>query len=148
MNGFVTKDGVRLVSERKCKSSLANSTTDSMAAKNPYDTKFYGYGLGWFISDVKGHRQIQHTGGLIGTVTQFTLIPDLNLGIVVLTNQQQGVAFNTITNTVKDAYLGIEDRNWLKTYAERYAKGNAQYDKEKAETYAKVFAYQKTEAQN
>ncbi len=114
-----------------------------MAAKNPYDTKFYGYGLGWFISDVKGHRQIQHTGGLIGTVTQFTLIPDLNLGIVVLTNQQQGVAFNTITNTVKDSYLGIEDRNWLKTYAERYAKGNAQYDKEKAETYAKVAAYQK-----
>ena len=24
----------------------------------------FGYGLGWFISDVKGH-QIQHTGGLI-----------------------------------------------------------------------------------
>ena len=66
----------------------------------------------------------------------------MNLGIVVLTNQQQGVAFNTITNTVKDAYLGIEDRNWLKTYAERYAKGKTQYDKEK-ETYAKVFAYQK-----
>ena len=44
---------------------------------------------------------------------------------------------------MKDAYLGIEDRNWLKTYSERYAKGNAQYDKEKAETYAKVFAYQK-----
>jgi hypothetical protein len=32
----------------------------------------------------------------------------LNLGIVVLTNQQQGVAFNTITNTLKDSYLGIE----------------------------------------
>ena len=36
-----------------------------MVAKNPYDTKFNGYGFGWFISDVKGHRQIQHTGGLI-----------------------------------------------------------------------------------
>ena len=60
----------------------------------------------------------------------------------MLTNQQQGWLFNTITNTVKDAYLGI-GRQKLKTYAERYAKGNAQYDKEKAETYAKVFAYQK-----
>lgn len=143
MNGFVTKDGVRLVSEKNANILWQIQQPIPMAAKNPYDTKFYGYGLGWFISDVKGHRQIQHTGGLIGTVTQFTLIPDLNLGIVVLTNQQQGVAFNTITNTVKDAYLGIEDRNWLKTYAERYAKGNAQYDKEKAETYAKVAAYQK-----
>ena len=54
-----------------------------VAAKNSYDTKFNGYGLGWFISDVKVTviMKIQHTGGLIGTVTQFTLIPDLNLGI-------------------------------------------------------------------
>ena len=143
MNGFVTKDGKRLVSEKNANMLWQIQQPIPMAAKNPYDTKFYGYGLGWFISDVKGYRQIQHTGGLIGTVTQFTLIPDLNLGIVVLTNQQQGVAFNTITNTVKDAYLGIEDRNWLKTYAERYTKGNQQYDKEKADTYAKVEVYKK-----
>jgi hypothetical protein len=69
----------------------------------------------------------------------------LNLGIVVLTNQQQGVAFNTITNTLKDSYLGIE-RDWLKTYAERYTKGNQQYDKEKADTYAKVEVYKKKSA--
>jgi hypothetical protein len=72
----------------------------------------------------------------------------LNLGIVVLTNQQQGVAFNTITNTLKDSYLGIEDRDWLKTYAERYTKGNQQYDKEKADTYAKVEVYKKENLQN
>ena len=56
----------------------------------------------------KGHRQIQHTGGLIETcsVMQFTLIPDINLGIVVLTNQQQGFAFNTITNTFERFFFG------------------------------------------
>jgi hypothetical protein len=47
---------------------------DRVAAKNPYDTSFYGYGLGWFLSDVKGYKQVQHTGGLIGTVTQFTIL--------------------------------------------------------------------------
>ena len=74
------------------------------------------------LSDVKGHKQVQHTGGLIGTVTQFTLIPDMKLGIVVLTNQQSGAAFNTITNTVKDSYLGSRQKlaenlwrkEWLK----------------------------------
>ena len=143
MNGFVTKDGKRLVSEKNANILWQIHQPIPVAAKNSYDTKFNGYGLGWFISDVKGHRQIQHTGGLIGTVTQFTLIPDINLGIVVLTNQQQGFAFNTITNTLKDFSLGIEGRDWLKTYAERYTKGNEQYDKEKTETYAKVAAYQK-----
>lgn len=143
MNGFVTKDGKRLVSEKNANMLWQIQQPIPMAAKNPYDTKFYGYGLGWFISDVKGHRQIQHSGGLIGTVTHFTLIPDMNLGVVVLTNQQSGAAFTTITNTVKDAYLGIEGRDWLKMLGDRNVHNNQQYEKEKSETYSKVDAYKK-----
>jgi hypothetical protein len=52
---------------------------------------------------------------------------------VVLTNQQSGAAFNTITNTVKDSYLGVADRNWLKTYGDRMSKVEAEYDKQKKE---------------
>ena len=91
---------------------------------------------------MKGQFQVQHTGGLIGTVTQFTLLPDLKLGIIVLTNQQSGAAFNTITNTVKDAYLGIADRNWLQTYGERMQKYNAGIEKGKDEVFidSAVFA--------
>lgn len=143
MNGFVTKDGKRLVSEKNAHMLWQIQQPIPMAAKNSYDTKFYGYGLGWFISDVKGHRQIQHSGGLIGTVTHFTMIPDMNLGIVVLTNQQSGAAFTTITNTVKDAYLGIEGRDWLKMLGDRNIQNNQQYEKEKTETFAKVEAYKK-----
>jgi len=143
MNGFVTKDGKRLVSEKNANILWQIQQPIPVAAKNSYDTKFNGYGLGWFISDVKGHRQIQHSGGLIGTVTQFTLIPDMNLGIVVLTNQQSGMAFTTITNSIKDSYLGITDRDWLKLLSERNTQNNIQFDKEKAKTYAKVAAYQK-----
>ncbi len=143
MNGFVTKDGRRLVSEKNAHMLWQIQQPIPMAAKNSYDTKFYGYGLGWFISDVKGHRQIQHSGGLIGTVTHFTMIPDMNLGIVVLTNQQSGAAFTTITNTVKDAYLGIEGRDWLKMLGDRNVQNNQQYEKEKTETFAKVEAYKK-----
>jgi hypothetical protein len=46
--------------------------------------------LGWFLSDVKGYKQVTHTGGLAGVVTQVTLLPEMNLGIIVLTNQQSG----------------------------------------------------------
>lgn len=146
MNGFTTKDGKKLVSDKQIAQLWQIQQPSTVALKNPYDTQNYGYGLGWFISDVKGHKQVQHTGGLIGTVTQFTLIPDMKLGIVVLTNQQSGAAFNTITNTVKDSYLGIDDRNWLKTYGERMAKMNADFEKGKKEIFAKAEAFKKSKA--
>lgn len=143
LNNFTSKDGKKLVSDKNVQQLWSLQIPDKVAMKNSYDTSFYGYGLGWFLSDVKGHKQVQHTGGLIGTVTQFTLIPDMKLGIVVLTNQQSGVAFNTITNTVKDSYLGITDRNWLKNYADRIQKVEAEYNKQKKEAFAKSDAFKK-----
>lgn len=147
MNDFTTKDGRKLVSDKQIQQLWQIQQPITIATKNPYDTGNYGYGLGWFISDVKGHKQIQHTGGLIGTVTQFTLIPDMKLGIVVLTNQQSGAAFNTVTNTVKDAYLGIEKRDWLKIYGDRMAKVTAGYEKDKKEIFAKAKAFSKAKNQ-
>ncbi|MGS0748324.1 DUF3471 domain-containing protein [Halpernia sp. GG3] len=144
MNGWTTKEGKKLVSDKQIQQIWEIQRPISVALTNPYDTHFYGYGMGWFLSDVKGHFQVQHTGGLIGTVTQFTLIPDMKLGIVVLTNQQSGAAFNTITNTVKDSYLGLEDRNWLKTYGDRMQSYGAKIVKGKAEVFAKSDAFAKT----
>lgn len=147
MNGFTTKEGKKLVSDKQIQQLWNLQIATPVAMKNAYDSNFGGYGLGWFLTDVKGHRQVYHTGGLIGTVTQFTLIPDMKLGIIVLTNQQSGAAFSTVTNTVKDAYLGIEDRNWLKTYGDRTAKMDAEFTKGKKEVYAQAEAFKKDKNQ-
>lgn len=143
MNGFTTKEGKKLITDKQIYELWNLQIATPVALKNPYDSNFNGYGLGWFLTDVKGHKQVYHTGGLIGTVTQFTLIPDIKLGIVILTNQQSGAAFSTITNTIKDSYLGIEDRDWLKTYSERVTKNNAKYDKEKKDAFAKSQVFKK-----
>ena len=95
----------------------------------PYNTHFAGYGLGWFLSDVKGYKQVTHTGGLAGMVTQVTLLPELQLGIIVFTNQQSGAAFSAVTNTIKDSYLGIPPTDWIAKYSERVKKGQAEADK-------------------
>ena len=91
--------------------------------ETPYNTHFASYGLGWFLSDVHGYKQATHTGGLAGIVTQVTLIPELQLGIIVFTNQQSGAAFTTITNTIKDSYFGITGRNWVKINHDRTIAG-------------------------
>ncbi len=87
--------------------------------QSTYDTKFSGYGLGWFLSDEMGHKVATHTGGLLGMVTQVTLIPDMKLGIIVFTNQQSGAAFTSITNSIKDAYFGIKGKDRIKQYFDR-----------------------------
>jgi len=139
MNDAVTKDGKRLLSEKQFHELWQLQTPLKVSKNDSYNSNFRGYGLGWFLTDVKGgYKQVYHTGGLIGTVTQFTMIPDLDLAIVVLTNQMNGSAFTTITNTIKDTYLGYKDRNWLKklgTNNTNYLKYN---DSIKASVYNKV----------
>jgi CubicO group peptidase (beta-lactamase class C family) len=94
-----------------------------------YNTHFNGYGLGWFVSDVKGYKQVTHTGGLAGIVTQVVLLPELDLGIMVFTNQQVGAAFQTISNTIKDSYLGLPKKDWIKELRDRTEKIQVQATK-------------------
>lgn len=138
MNDGVTQSGKRLISKQQLKELWSLQMPIAVAANHPYNTKLNGYGLGWFVSDVNGYLQVTHTGGLIGTVTQFILLPEKKLGIVVLTNQQSGEAFNAISNTIKDSYLNNEKRNWLQELKFRTDRFNKHSDSLKMVVYAQV----------
>ena len=45
-----------------------------------------GYGYGWFISDFRGHRCIEHGGGINGFMTYALSLPDDKVYVAVLTN--------------------------------------------------------------
>lgn len=109
----------------------------------PYNSHFKSYGLGWFLSDVKGYKQVTHTGGLEGIVTQVIMFPELNLGIIVLTNQQSGSAFNAISNTIKDSYLGIPQSDWVKFYSDKDKLSEDNADKITDEVWETVAKNQK-----
>jgi CubicO group peptidase (beta-lactamase class C family) len=74
---------------------------------------FAGYGLGWGLRDYQGRKIVSHSGGLTGMVTLVLLVPSEQLGIVVLTNQEEGGAFNAIAYHVLDAYLGAPYTDWI-----------------------------------
>lgn len=95
-------------------------------SSSPYNTHFSSYGLGWFLSDVNGYFQASHTGGLAGIVTQVTILPELKLGIIVLTNQQSGAAFTAITNSIKDGYFGIKGKDRIKQLNDSRLKNEAE----------------------
>ena len=62
--------------------------------------QFNAYGLGWTLRDYRGRKMVFHTGTLAGYVSRTTLIPELNLGVVVLTNQEEVGAHTSIAYAV------------------------------------------------
>ena len=106
----------QLFSEAVHEEMWSPQTIQPVKTLEPYNTHFATYGLGWGLRDVKGYKQVSHTGGLAGIVTQVMLFPELNLGIMVFTNQQQGAAFSAISSSIKDGYIGVKGMDWNRIF--------------------------------
>ncbi len=113
-------DGSRLFSER-----TARELTTIVTPLAPGDPapelaaqrrNFRGYALGLNVLDYRGKKMVTHTGSLPGYVSRVTLLPELRLGVVVLTNQESEEAFNAITYQVLDYYLAAPPVDWLDAY--------------------------------
>ena len=96
----------------------------------PMKPNFAGYGEGWSLSDYRGQKLVWHTGGWPGMVSRVTLVPEHKLGVVVLTNQEVGAAFNAVTYSVLDAMLGAPVHDWVDAYAKAVAKGREKADEQ------------------
>lgn len=97
-------------------------TTTSFGQNPRYNSHFAGYGLGWGLIDIKGNLSVSHTGGLPGMLSKTIMIPDLNLGVVVLTNTENGGGglFTVVTQTIIDSYLGLDSFDWLENSYKRF----------------------------
>ncbi len=76
-------------------------------------SNFSAYGLGWGLNDYRGYKVVSHSGGLLGMVSRVRLVPDLKLGIVVLTNQEAGGAMEAISYHIIDHYLKAPATDWI-----------------------------------
>jgi CubicO group peptidase (beta-lactamase class C family) len=140
MNNGKYGDGKRLFSEAVHGQMWSPQTIIPVPPNSYYNTHFAAYGLGWGLTDVKGYKQVSHTGGIDGMVTQITLLPELKLAIIVLTNQTSGAAFTAVTNQIKDSYLGITGRDWVKFMDTQVKASEEGADKVTAEVWKQVEA--------
>lgn len=136
-------NGKQIISEKQMKEMITPQTLQKVGTTPPYNSLFKAYGLGWQLQDFNGKLEVSHTGGLEGIVTQTIFYPQLNLGIVVLTNQQAGVAFNSVSNTIKDFYLGNPEKDWVQTYDQLMKSRVAEADGITDEVWKTVEANQK-----
>ena len=83
---------------------------------------FNAYGLGWSLWDYHGRKVVSHGGGLDGMISQTAMIPEENLGLVVLTNSETPVN-SIMQNKILDTMLGVPKRDWSAEIAERTKRG-------------------------
>ncbi len=138
LNHGKTEDGRQLVSEEQMRQLSTPQTLQPNRTTEPYNTLFRAYGLGFQLQDMNGKLEVSHTGGLEGIVTQIIMYPQLDLGIIVLTNQQSGAAFMSISNTIKDFYLGLPEKDWVEHYSELIAKRQGDADQIVSEVWKTV----------
>jgi CubicO group peptidase (beta-lactamase class C family) len=119
-------DGTRLFSPRTTV-QLWSIVTPTPSGNPPPElaalrANFNGYALGFGVRDYRGYKLVQHTGGLPGYVSKVAMIPELKLGVAVLTNQESGEAFESITYYVLDHFLGVSRTNWLGAFKTLHAR--------------------------
>ncbi|MCB0712267.1 MAG: serine hydrolase [Ignavibacteriae bacterium] len=78
--------------------------------------RFNLYGMGWMMNVYRGHKLIHHGGGIDGFVSHVALLPDDDIGIVVLTNQPSGLPQLAIFD-IADRLLDLKPFNHLATAA-------------------------------
>lgn len=99
MNGGGVLDGTRVLSRLRM-----------LELHAPHPPSGY-YAAGWFVGSHRGHRSVFHGGTNEFFKAEAVLLPDLDLGVVLLANQSSLpaaiVAYGDLTNGVLDLLVGV-----------------------------------------
>jgi CubicO group peptidase (beta-lactamase class C family) len=131
-------DGKRILSEETVAEAWTPNIVYPMSpeAKALYpSTHFSTYGLGWGLRDYRGRFIATHTGGIDGMLSQILLVPEEELGIVVLTNTSPAgsPAHGAVTYHILDSYLGAPaETDWRERFKELFAKQEKQQQEQEA----------------
>jgi len=92
-------EGHRLISEENL---IETWTTQIDIAAN------VGYGMGWMIREWQGQLVVEHGGNVDGFSAQVAMLPESNIGFVLLANASVSTLPSSALNIVWDALLGEE----------------------------------------
>lgn len=108
-------DGKQLISAANIKEMQMSQTV--MRLEGSFNilypaANFLNYGMGWFLSDFNGKKVVEHGGAIDGMRAQVAMIPDENIGVIVLTNMNGSVLPHMLMYRVFDDLMGKPKRDW------------------------------------
>jgi CubicO group peptidase (beta-lactamase class C family) len=71
-----------------------------------------GYALGWFTEVYRGFQIVHHGGNLDGMSSMVVLVPELKLGIAVLSNLESSTLRDILPRYLIDRLATLEPRDW------------------------------------
>jgi CubicO group peptidase (beta-lactamase class C family) len=89
----------------------------------------FSYGLAWFIQDYRGQTVWMHTGSISGMSAIVGLLPEKDMGVIVLLNLDHVELRHALMYQAFDLYLGGPPRDWsgdLRAAFSRPAPGAAE----------------------
>jgi len=97
------------------------SVSDEQKSRN--NTHFKTYGMGWRKEDVHGYEIISHTGTLSGMQAYVALIPELELGVVLLNNGSNSGARKSVMQSIINPYMEINTEiDWVEYFYQQQMK--------------------------
>ena len=103
----------------------------------PDDFGMATYGLGLAVMPYRGHKLVQHGGGIDGFISQMSWLPKERIGVVVLTNMSgNNPVPNLVTENVLDRLLGLAPFDWVGRARQQTQEGEAAQKKQRDERAA------------
>lgn len=99
MSGGVA-DGRQVLPEAYVREALSMQAIDNGAPPSSDEPHVYlfGYGYGWMIKSMDGVYTVSHGGNENGFSTHVLYVPSAGVGVVALTNQQNSILPNMVTD--------------------------------------------------
>ena len=108
-------EGKQLVSEASLKEMHTPQTIIRIEGQYPIlypDAHFMSYGMGWFLSDFRGKKLVEHGGAIDGMRALVAMIPEENVGVVILTNVSGTLLPQFLSYRIFDSYMGQQPKDW------------------------------------
>lgn len=113
--GGGTYENKRLLSSGAIKEMHMPQTIIRLEGQNERlypEAHFLSYGMGWFLSDYRGRKVVEHGGAIDGMRALVAMMPEEKLGMVILTNLHGTVLPQALMYRIFDSYLGAPQRDW------------------------------------
>jgi CubicO group peptidase (beta-lactamase class C family) len=109
-----------------------------MAIQAPSPDKELGdlsYGMGFFVTSYRGHKFVHHGGNIDGFSALVAFLPQDNIGLVILTNQNASALPAVVAYNVWDRLLGMDQVDWTARIKQQRALTKASEQEAKQKGY-------------
>lgn len=122
LDGAVTADGKRLISEKQVEEMWTGVTPKSTSGtlKRAGLTHQTVYGLGWNVMDFEGYKAVQHSGGAPGVISNFIIIPERDI-VVFASGNDYRAAPAILAYHIADGLIDGQDADIIGDAGMRFA---------------------------